>query len=106
MHKIVLYTGLLFFFIFIIIFSQLYKSPLEVLWKSFAVFLSITLLLNIFFILVVKFINKISFEKQYANEKEKLIDDITEFDKVNEAQNAQIKGLFDSVTAEDNEKSG
>ncbi len=96
----------MFFFIFIIIFSQLYKSPLEVLWKSFAIFIAVTILLNIFFILVVRFINKISFDKQYASEKEKLIDDLTEFDKVNEAQNAQIKGLFDSVTSEDNEKSG
>ncbi|HOP50147.1 MAG TPA: hypothetical protein PK887_05940 [Ignavibacteriales bacterium] len=106
MHKIVLNIGLLFFFIFIIIFSQLKKEPLEILWKSFIVFAIVTIMLNLFFILLTKFINKISFEKQYANEKEKLIDDLISSDKPNDLQDAQIKGLFDSVTAEDNEKSG
>ncbi|KAB2844061.1 MAG: hypothetical protein F9K45_05315 [Melioribacteraceae bacterium] len=63
MNKIVLYFGLLVFFLSIIIFSQQDLQIHEVLLRATAIFMVITIMLSILAIAFLKAINKTSMEK-------------------------------------------
>lgn len=63
MNKIVLYFGLLVFFLSIIIFSQQDLQIHEVLLRATAIFIVITIMLSILAIAFLKAINKTSMEK-------------------------------------------
>jgi len=62
-NKIVLYFGLLVFFLSIIIFSQQDLQIHEVLLRATAIFMVITIMLSILAIAFLKAINKTSMEK-------------------------------------------
>ena len=64
MNKIVLYFGLLVFFISIIIFSQQDLQIVDVLLRSVSVFIVVTIMLSILAIAFLKAINKASMEKE------------------------------------------
>lgn len=64
MNKIVLYFGLLVFCISIIIFSQQELQIIDVLIRSLAVFIVVTIMLSILAIAFLKAINKASMEKE------------------------------------------
>lgn len=105
MHKIVLNIGLLIFFISIIAFAQMGLPPLAVLGRSFVVFIILTIMINLISLLLMRFITQISFDKQYANEKEKLLaENILDSNKVLEMENDSLKSIFDSVNSDTNEE--
>ena len=64
MNKIVLYFGLLVFFISIIIFSQQGLQIVDVIIRSIAVFMVVTIMLSILAIAFLKAINKASMDKE------------------------------------------
>ncbi len=63
MNKIVMNVGMLFFFLSIIFFSQMNLSLVDVLIRSFAIFLFLTSMLGVLAIVFIRSINKKSFEK-------------------------------------------
>ena len=73
MNKIVLYFGLLVFCISIIIFSQQDLQILDVLLRSLAVFIVVTIMLSILAIAFLKAINKASMEKDKHYNENNLI---------------------------------
>lgn len=73
MNKIVLYFGLLVFCISIVIFSQQGLQIFDVLIRSFAVFVVVTIMLSILAIAFLKAINKASMEKDKHYNENNLI---------------------------------
>ncbi|MCF6270934.1 MAG: hypothetical protein L3J41_14550 [Melioribacteraceae bacterium] len=63
MNKIVMNVGMLFFFLSIIFFSQMNLSLVDVLIRSFAIFLFLTSMLGVLAIVFIRSINKKTFEK-------------------------------------------
>lgn len=63
MNKIVLNFGLLVFFLSIIMFSQQSLSIIDVIIRSIAVFIVVTVMLSILALAFIKAINKTSVEK-------------------------------------------
>lgn len=63
MNKIILNIGLLFFFLSVIFFAQREIPFYDVLFKSFAIFFFITLVLTILSIVFIKSINKKTLNK-------------------------------------------
>lgn len=64
MNKIVMNVGMLFFFLSIIFFSQMNLSIVDVLIRSFAIFIFLTGMLAILALVVIRSINKRAFEKE------------------------------------------
>ncbi len=64
MNKIVMNVGMLFFFLSIIFFSQMNLSVVDVLIRSFAIFIFLTGMLAILALVVIRSINKRAFEKE------------------------------------------
>jgi hypothetical protein len=60
MYKIILNIGLLVFFLSIVYFSRLNVTIYEILFKSFIVFVVITIAANILALVFLKFVNNIS----------------------------------------------
>lgn len=73
MNKIVLYFGLLVFFLSIIIFSQQNLQIHEVLLRATAIFIVITIMLSIMAIVFMKAINKASMDKEKHYNENNLI---------------------------------
>ncbi|MBU2492251.1 MAG: hypothetical protein KJ571_06460 [Bacteroidetes bacterium] len=73
MNKIVLYFGLLVFFISIIIFSQQGLLIHDVLLRSIAVFIVVTIMLSILAIAFLKAINKATMDKEKHFDENNLI---------------------------------
>lgn len=63
MSKIVMNVGMLFFFLSVIFFSQMNLSLVDVLIRSFAIFLFLTSMLGVLAIVFIRSINKKTFEK-------------------------------------------
>ncbi len=63
MNKIVMNVGMLFFFLSIIFFSQMNLSLVDILIRSFAIFIFLTSMLGILALVLIRSINKKSFEK-------------------------------------------
>ncbi len=63
MNKIVMNVGMLFFFLSIIFFSQMNLSLVDILVRSFAIFIFLTSMLGILALVLIRSINKKSFEK-------------------------------------------
>ncbi len=63
MNKIVMNVGMLFFFLSIIFFSQMNLSLIDILVRSFAIFIFLTSMLGILALVLIRSINKKSFEK-------------------------------------------
>lgn len=64
MNKIVLQFGLLVFFLSVIFFSRVGLPVLQVLFRSFIVFVAATLMLGFVVIIFIKSINKTSIKKK------------------------------------------
>lgn len=64
MNKIVLQIGLLVFFVAIIFFAQRSLPIEQVLLRSFALFIFVTIMLSIIAILLIRSINKITRKKK------------------------------------------
>jgi hypothetical protein len=65
MNKIVLQIGLLVFCLGIIFFSRMELPLVVVLFRSFLIFISLTVLLSIIIIMFIKAVNKVSADKQH-----------------------------------------
>ena len=63
MNKIVMNVGMLFFFLSVIFFSQMNLSYVDVLVRSFAVFLFLTSMLGVLALVFIRSINKKSLSK-------------------------------------------
>ncbi|MDA3861791.1 MAG: hypothetical protein PF445_11265 [Melioribacteraceae bacterium] len=63
MNKIVMNVGMLFFFLSVIFFSQMNLSLIDILVRSFAVFIFLTSMLGILALVFIRSINKKSFAK-------------------------------------------
>ncbi len=63
MNKIVMNVGMLFFFLSIIFFSQMNLPLIDVLIRSFAIFIFLTGMLGVLALVFIRSINKKSFEK-------------------------------------------
>jgi hypothetical protein len=63
MNKIVMNVGMLFFFLAVIFFSQMNLSLVDILVRSFVVFIFLTSMLGIIAIVFIRSINKKSFDK-------------------------------------------
>jgi hypothetical protein len=63
MNKIVMNVGMLFFFLSVIFFSQMNLSYVDVLVRSFAVFLFLTSMLGVLALVFIRSINKKSLDK-------------------------------------------
>jgi hypothetical protein len=63
MNKIVLQVGLLVFCLGIIFFSRMELPVQDVLFRSFLIFVSLTVLLSIIVIMFIKAVNKVSADK-------------------------------------------
>ena len=59
MSKILLQLGLLFFFLSLIFFSQLGLPIVDVIVRSFIIFISVTVLLTIFTLIFIRAVNKV-----------------------------------------------
>jgi membrane protein implicated in regulation of membrane protease activity len=69
MNKVIINIGLLIFFISIIIFSKM-KLPVEdVLIRSFAVSIVLTIMVSVIIILFIRAMNRISVSKKNENQK-------------------------------------
>ena len=64
MNKIVLQVGLLVFCLGIIFFSRMELPIQDVLFRSFLIFISLTVLLSIIVIMFIKAVNRVSADKQ------------------------------------------
>jgi hypothetical protein len=63
MNKIVMNVGMLFFFLSVIFFSQMNLSYVDVLIRSFAIFLFLTSMLGVLALVFIRSINKKSLTK-------------------------------------------
>ncbi len=63
MNKIVLNFGLLVFCLSVIFFSRMGLPLQDVLFRSFLIFVSLTVMLSIVVIIFIKAVNKVSYEK-------------------------------------------
>lgn len=63
MNKILLQIGLLFFFLSLIFFSQLGLPIIDVLLRSFIIFIALTVMISLLTILFIRSVNKASQEK-------------------------------------------
>jgi hypothetical protein len=64
MNKIVLQVGLLVFCLGVIFFSRMELPVQDVLFRSFIIFVALTVLLSIIVIMFIKAVNKVSADKQ------------------------------------------
>ena len=64
MNKIILNFGLLVFCLSVIFFSRVGLPIQDVLFRSFLIFVSLTVMLSVVVIIFIKAVNKVSFEKK------------------------------------------
>lgn len=65
MNKIVMNVGMLSFFLSVIFFSQMHLPLIDVIIRSFVVFLFLTSMLSVLAIVFIRSINKKSSEKEH-----------------------------------------
>ncbi len=63
MNKIVLYFGLLIFFISVIVYSQKGLDLIDIFTRSFALFMVVTVMFTIIAIIFIKAVNQASWKK-------------------------------------------
>ena len=64
MNKIILNFGLLVFCLSVIFFSHIGLSVQDILFRSFLIFVSLTVMLSVVVLIFIKAVNKVSFEKK------------------------------------------